>query len=427
MPTHFTRKAFASLTLLLSMCIVHAQDFQIGGDTSQSETSVPLEIHPSLGLFVVGYINGNGPYRFGLTMGHTALTVAVIKSLGLQTTEHGVLFDYTQNHTEQNLKLVPLTVRLGDDWTVPVDGASVIPEDNLASYVPVADYGGVLGSEFFRNAIVKLDLSHARMGLLPVTNTFQVPSHPVELPIEQSSVGKEFSLTTSTSMSLDDQAGNFNVTFSNSSIIFSEDSELGKKLFDKSNRRTKVRMWTPNGILHIENSVATLSDIGGREAKGQIAISRYTDQHELPRHSKVLESPIDGSAGLRVLHIFDFVVDAPARKMWLTKRAIPACRPDTHSDFHGTTGFTVWQYQGKGIVHMVIDDSPADIAGISPGDEIISIDGSDVPTFYAHQDATCMTPAPVHLVYKHGSTQHDVTITPDYVPPRAASEAAISS
>jgi len=73
---------------------------------------------------------------------------------------------------------------------------------------------------------------------------------------------------------------------------------------------------------------------------------------------------------------------------------------------------------------MVIDDSPADIAGISSGDEIMSIDGGDVSTFYAHQDATCVTPTPVHLVYKHGATQHDVTIAPDYVPARSASEAA---
>ena len=106
-----------AIFLVAMLCVAgwaRAEDFQIGGE-QQDETVVPLEIRPSLGLYVQAYVNGYGPYRFGIGMfGHTALTSAVVRDAGLASEAKGLTLAGNSNQLAQNKQLVDGTLRLGD-------------------------------------------------------------------------------------------------------------------------------------------------------------------------------------------------------------------------------------------------------------------------------------------------------------------------
>jgi hypothetical protein len=191
---------------------VHAQDFQIGGD-EQHETVVPLEFRPSLGLFVIGYVNGHGPYRFSLGLaGQTFMTSTVVKEAGLATRGKGLTFDLASNQFEQSQQLTDATLRLGDK-ELSIDGAQVIPDDDLGAYVPVPHYGGVLGVEVFRRGIVRIDLTHAQLVLSARADTAHA-SDAIELPLEQNAADAQLDRLPIVPLALDGQSGKFRIIFS---------------------------------------------------------------------------------------------------------------------------------------------------------------------------------------------------------------------
>ena len=409
------------IVLMAALCMagpLRAQSFQIGGD-EQRETSIPLEVRPSLGVFVLGYVNGRGPYRFGLSLiQHTQLTSAVVMDAGLATRDKGIEPDASSHGFEQHLVLTDATLRLGDR-DVSLDGASVFPDDDPAGYAPVPNYGGTIGVEAFRNGSVSLDLSDARLVLSPHTDTAPA-AEAIELSLTQNATGVELDRLPAVTLSLNGQPGRFRLTFSSASLNFQPDSSLGRDLLDKSPHRIAVRAWTPNGIVKAESGTAAALEIGDHLKMGPIGISRNVDTSLTPvsasrrRMLLVRESPADGVVGLRVLGAFDITIDDLAGKMWLTRRGRNAlfCRPAAHGSLRGTTGLTPWIYQGQGVVRAVTDGSPADVAGIEPGDRIVSIDGSDVATYYDHLDASCLAPAVVKVVFRNASGDHSVTLTP---------------
>jgi hypothetical protein len=398
---------------------VRAQEFQIGGG-DQRETSVALEDRPSLGLFVLGTVNGHGPYRFSISLiEHTQLTPAVVKDAGLGTQDKGVTADPNSNRYEQKLELTDATLRLGDK-ELPLNGAHVFPDDDPSGYAPVPSYGGILGVEVFRKGIVSLDLSHSRMVLSPQTNA-AAPSGAIELPLEQSAGLVDLDRLPAVTLSLDGQPGRFRLGFFNSSVSFQYDSRLGQDLLDKSPHHLAYRSWTPNGIERSQSGTATSLLIGGQRGVEPIFISRSLDipllRHGSSSHANAFmhaSSPVDGVIGLRVLSAFDITINDPAGKMWLAprdKNSFP-CRKVSRGNLHGTTGLSPWVYKGQGIVRSVAEGSPAEAAGIEPGDQILSIDDGDVFAYYDHQDVTCFAPANVKLVFHNSSGDHSVVLTP---------------
>jgi PDZ domain len=406
---------------MAALCVtgsVRAQDFQIGGD-EQRETSAPLEVRPSLGVFVLGYVNGRGPYRFSLSLiWHTQLTSTVVMDAGLATRDRGVMADGNSNHYEQDRTLTDATLRLGDR-ELSLNGAHVFPDDDLSSYAPVSNYGGILGVELFRKGIVSLDLSHARLVLSPSADRVQAPD-AIELPLEQSARGAELDRLPAVTLSLDGRPGRFRMIFSATSVSFQQDSPLGRDLLDKSPHPLTSREWTPNGIIRSQSGATAVLGIGDQQGGAAVGISRNMDTLPLPIRSSwrtnlsVRESPVDGVVGSRALGAFDITIDDQGGKMWLTRRDKSSfrCSGVSQGSLRGTTGFSPWVYKGQGVVGVVTDGSPADAAGIEPGDRIISINDGDVPAYYDHLDATCLAPEILKVVFRNASGDHTVTLTP---------------
>jgi predicted metalloprotease with PDZ domain len=126
------------------------------------------------------------------------------------------------------------------------------------------------------------------------------------------------------------------------------------------------------------------------------------------------EPPFDGVIGVRVLGRFDITIDNPAGEAWLAPRSKSSlrCHGTPPTTFHGTTGFRPWLYKGQAIVASLQEGSPAEAAGIKPGDSILSIDGGDVFAYYDHLDATCLAPATVKVTFRNASGDHTVVLTP---------------
>jgi hypothetical protein len=73
---HFRRRRARDFSRQIHIVMVgiNVPSFQIGGE-QQGKTIVPLEMLPSLGLFVSAYVTGHGPCRFGISLtGRTTLT-----------------------------------------------------------------------------------------------------------------------------------------------------------------------------------------------------------------------------------------------------------------------------------------------------------------------------------------------------------------
>jgi PDZ domain len=411
----------SAIALMAAVCVagpLRAQDFQIGGD-EQRETSIPLEVYSSLGLFISGYINGRGPYRFGISLaGHTELTPAVVMDAGLATRDRGARLDGNVNRYEQDLQLMDATLRLGDK-EISLNGANVLPPDDPAAYLPVPNYGGVIGVELFRKGIVSMDLIHHRLVLSPHKDIVQAPD-AIELSMQQSARGADLDRLPAVSLSLDGQPGKFRVAFTSGAVSFRQDSQLGQDLLDKAPHRYTTRQWTPGGLVRYEGGASVPFAFGDQPGAGSVSVSRRLDAPPMPIRASPRalaapsRSPFDGTIGLRVLSGFDIAIDDQAGTMWLTPRDrnLSRCRGFPRGNLHGTTGFIPWLYKGQGIVNSVTDGSPADAAGIEPGDQIVSIDDGDVFAYYDRLEATCLVPAIVKLVFRNASGDHTVTLTP---------------
>ena len=386
-----------------------AEDFQIGGE-QQDETVVPLEIRPSLGLYVQAYVNGYGPYRFGIGMfGHTALTSAVVRDAGLASEAKGLTLAGNSNQLAQNKQLVDGTLRLGDR-NFSLKGARIIPERNLSAYVPVQDYGGELGIELFRNKVVRIDLSHSQLVLSERSEMTPRPG-AIEVELHQSAVGVDLDREPGLIVSLDGQRGMFRLEFGSESVEFLENSALGRDLFEKSVHPVSRVIWTPDGLVNGQSSTVDEITIGGY-LLGRGTISRSTDP--LPSRLSRRSLPFDGVIGLSVLGRFDITIDNLAGKAWLERRDRKSysCQAKPSGAHRGITGLVPWLYNGQGIVSALVHGSPAEAAGIQPGDAIVSINDGTVLEYYQHLDATCLAPEPVKVEFHNASGDHIVMLTP---------------
>jgi len=250
--------------LMMAVCVwgqAKAQDFQIGG-ASDTVTAIPLEIRPSLGLFVQGYVNGHGPYRFNLSIaGHTMLTPAVVHEAGLAEEDNGVAVTAFSNQFHQSYRLHGAFLLLGDR-KLSLDGAQVYSDRDLSAYVPVSNYGGQLGVELFRNQVVQIDQSHGQLILSSGMNIIHAPD-AIELSLDQSAVGAEMDRMPSIKLLLDGQPGKFRVNFGNGAVNFLENSPLGRELLGKSLHQISSLTWTPDGIVAEKTGAVGQIEIGG--------------------------------------------------------------------------------------------------------------------------------------------------------------------
>jgi S1-C subfamily serine protease len=127
--------------------------------------------------------------------------------------------------------------------------------------------------------------------------------------------------------------------------------------------------------------------------------------------------------GERILGRFDETIDLLGQTLWLTPRpsSSSACRPTatptrpSPGPAGRTIGLTAWLYQGRGVARSLIVGAPADVAGIRPGDEIVSIDDRNIIDHYSHLDAICSAPEVVTVVFRNSHGEHTVVLTPTLI------------
>ena len=141
---------------------VAAQPIVLGGDVV-----VPIESRPELGLFVQGYINGHGPYRFALSfVDGTILTPQVVKEVGLATEPAGMGVGALSNQVSNALAVKQAELRIGGK-TVTVNHAWVIPERNPSVYTPGPLFAGYIGVEPLRNGFGTLHATRSQIQFAP--------------------------------------------------------------------------------------------------------------------------------------------------------------------------------------------------------------------------------------------------------------------
>ena len=93
--------------------------------------------------------------------------------------------------------------------------------------------------------------------------------------------------------------------------------------------------------------------------------------------SRVTHETIHGLIGYSLLKRFRLAIDYPDRVLWLDP--IPGYRDDRPLEYCHV-GLQLERRAGAVVVTGVVEDSPAAHAGISPGDELMALDGIDAAT-----------------------------------------------
>ena len=124
-----------------------------------------------------------------------------------------------------------------------------------------------------------------------------------------------------------------------------------------------------------------------------------------PLLSRAVGESVDGLLGYSFLKRFNVAVDYPRRILWLDP--LPDYRDDRPFEY-SHVGLQIERRGGQATVAAVADRSPAALAGICPGDEIVLVDGASVDTMDTIRLARRMEGRPgsaIELRIRRGDTE----------------------
>ena len=204
----------------------------------------------------------------------------------------------------------------------------------------------------------------------------------------------------------------FRLATSGSAFVFFNTSASGAALIKASPYRFDSLAWTPDGVTMFVNGATTDVNIGGRHLRSA-AIMRVADKAPYPTGWAIREIPVEGLFGLELTRGAAFSIDNDAGIAWVGPAPVQATL-DTNTSGPKTPGkmigLTPWLYKGHGVARVIVRGGPADLAGIAPGDEIISLNGEGVVEYYEHIDPKAKTPPPLTVVFRNGSGVHTVVL-----------------
>ncbi len=401
----------ALAVLWLAASPVAAQPIVLGGDVV-----VPVENRPGLGLFVQGYINGHGPYRFALSfLDKTMLTPTVVREIGLVTEAAGIGLGALNNQVQNALTVKEAEIRIGEK-AVAVDNVRVLSDRDLNTYTPVREFAGFIGVELLRNGFVTLNaertqIRFARRSLEEAGETGSTP-----IPLGDSAtngiVAGPADPIPSVDITMNGRHGRLRLGSNGSGLAFFNTSKLGAALIKASPYRFQSIIWTPDGVTVFEQGAAVNIDIGDRRVE-RATIARVVDKAPFPVSEIMNGFPVEGIIGLKQMGPVAFSIDNAAGMAWIgpAKAADePAADTPGAKAPAKSNGLMPWLYKGRGVAREIYRGGPADLAGIAPGDEIVSLNGEGVVEYYEHIDPKAKTTPPLTVVFRNGSGVHTAVL-----------------
>ena len=367
----------------------------LGGAPS---TSVPYEDDGIGEIFVPVYIDGNGPFAFEVdTGGHLILTKETASRLHLNA-----VGSFNGTGGGQGI------VKQGFVRTEEIRIGSAVMRNQPAKVVPLSvasndrgerlPRGGILGLELFERFAVKLDRRAKTMTLTPL-DSFRRPKQGVALPI---------TFTEDAPMSkgtFEGVSGDFELDSGDSGPAIIEgywatQHGLEKKLSQGLN-------WSGAGVGGEYQEVLSRGAFTLGSVKLPHEIVSYVGLVQRGSESTQLQAGLVGESSL---YRFDMTFDYARGFVWMNPVPIAPLRPFNRSGLRIRK-----ETPDRVVAAIVLPDSPAQLAGIEVGDQIVSIDGKPLSNT-STTDVSILLSGPVGserkllILPKNGATEHAVTI-----------------
>jgi hypothetical protein len=343
-------------------------DYAILGDAQF--TKVPYEDDGGTRIYVPVFIDGKGPYAFEVdTGGHLIVGAELAQTLGLEAAGQ---FSNTGAGTAITQAGVAVTqeIRIGDA-VIRRQPATVRPfaNDRVTGKSPRV---GLLGLELFERFALHIDRAKKEVTLTPLEKF--MGGSGTALPIR---FIEDAPLTRG---AYNGVHGDFEIDSGNAGPTIIEGYWAHEHALDIA--LAKGLRWSAGGGYEQWLSRGDL-EIGPIKLPHQIV--SYVGQPVRGAESTRLQA---GLAGEWVFHCFDMTYDYGRHLVWIGPRGECLEPPFNHAGLRVTK-------DGDGLaVTLVVPGTPAEAAGIKPGDRIASIDGKEASTLSA-RDAAMLLAGPV--------------------------------
>ncbi len=368
---NFSQPNFKFFFLIASFFVLFLPDaWAQGAFTLQppyKRSSIPFEMHRNL-IVVPVYINQKGPFNFILDtgVGVTLITDPSLKdSLQLK---NGINISVAGMGSEADLKAFiasGISMKLGQT-SANLLQVAVLSEDvfNLSSYVGVPIYG-ILGYQFFSSFVVQIKYTEMRV-LAQNFADFKYRRNyglPVPITIE----GQKPYLTTTAQMQDDRQV----------SVKLIIDTGAGHALSLEQESNAAIKVPSPSITAQLGKGLSgTINGQLGRIKSFSLhhfnlnnVLTSFPNYQDVG--AKVYLVPRNGNIGNELLKRFDVVFDYRRQTMYIKPNR--NFRDPFEHDMCGLDVIASGKDYQRYIVNFVEPDSPAEEAGIMPGDELISV------------------------------------------------------
>jgi hypothetical protein len=249
----------------------------------------------------------------------------------------------------------------------------------LVSPYPNVPLGGILGREFFASLVLTIDYANATLTLTN-PSVFQAAPAAQALPMAMRQ-----GVFPNVEASVDGATASFDIDAGSANGVM-----LTKAFADAHGIRGKMAKTVAVDAGH--GVGGALGGVAGRVKTFSLGDASFDNPIAVVTDAKggAFATPgLGGNIGYDILRRFTVTIDAPGRMLYLTRNAAFG------EPFAFTrSGLFLNRDGGKIVVTLVSEGSPAQRAGVRPGDVLVKLDGKPVASLTADQlHAVSLQPA----------------------------------
>ncbi len=328
-------------------------------------------------IFVPVFIDGQGPFAFEVdTGGHLVLsqqTAAVLhlRAAGrLSNTGAGTGIDHGGLVHTQEIRIGAAVMR---NQVAKVRGLAEAANDR-GSRLPRA---GIVGLELFERFVVQLDRIRRTFTLTPITS-FDGAPRGISLPIH---FDEDAPLVSGT---FDGVAGDFELDSGDAGPAIVEGYWAAQRGLDKALRRGIP--WSASSVGGEYAERLSRHDLSIGPLRLPHEIVSYVGEPDRGSESTHLQAGVIGESTLRR---FNMTYDYGRRRVWIDPEAELPTQP------FNRTGLRLRRDTADAfVVTFVMPDSPAEVAGLRPGDRVVAVNSQPAARLAA-ADIAVLSSGPV--------------------------------